>query len=78
MFISMIMKLRKISMVAIFPAVAKEYRAALIPFFLEGVGGRPELNQEDGIHPTARGYDIVVENVWKTLLPLLGQAGHRP
>jgi acyl-CoA thioesterase-1 len=55
----------------IFPALAKEYHAPLIPFFLEGVGGRPELNQEDGIHPTAEGYDIVVENVWKVLRPLL-------
>jgi acyl-CoA thioesterase I len=55
----------------IFPSLAKEYHASLIPFFLEGVGGRPELNQEDGIHPTAEGYDVIVENVWKALQPLL-------
>jgi len=55
----------------IFPEVAKKFNASLIPFFLDGVGGRPELNQEDGIHPTAEGYDIVVENVWKVLEPLL-------
>jgi acyl-CoA thioesterase-1 len=55
----------------LFKNVANEYHAALIPFFLEGVGGYPELNQEDGIHPTAEGYDIVVENVWKVLKPLL-------
>ena len=55
----------------IFPALAKEYNAPLIPFFLEGVGGHSELNQEDGIHPTAEGYDLVVENVWKVLRPLL-------
>jgi acyl-CoA thioesterase I len=55
----------------IFPKVAKEYRVPLIPFFLEGVGGRPELNQDDGIHPTAEGYSIIVENVWKVLQPLL-------
>jgi len=55
----------------IFPTLAKEYHAPLIPFFLDGVGGRPGLNQEDGIHPTAEGYDIVVENVWRVLRPLL-------
>jgi acyl-CoA thioesterase-1 len=55
----------------VFRSVAKEYHTALIPFFLEGVGGHQEFNQEDGIHPNARGYDIVVENVWKILQPLL-------
>ena len=55
----------------VFPDVAKGYKAALIPFFLEGVGGRLELNQDDGIHPTAEGYDVVVENVWKVLRPFL-------
>jgi acyl-CoA thioesterase I len=55
----------------IFPALASANHVPLIPFFLDRVGGRPELNQEDGIHPTAEGYDIVVENVWKVLRPLL-------
>jgi acyl-CoA thioesterase-1 len=54
-----------------FVSVAKQHQAALVPFFLEGVGGRRELNQDDGIHPTAEGYTIVVENVWKVLRPLL-------
>jgi len=54
-----------------FQSVAKDNNAYLIPFFLDGVGGYPELNQDDGIHPTAEGYDIVVENVWKVLEPLL-------
>ena len=55
----------------IFPSLAGKYRVALIPFFLAGVAGKLELNQDDGIHPSARGYDIVVENVWKVLAPLL-------
>jgi acyl-CoA thioesterase-1 len=55
----------------IFQSVAKENDAYLIPFFLDGVGGHPELNQDDGIHPTPEGYDIVVENVWRVLQPLL-------
>jgi acyl-CoA thioesterase-1 len=43
----------------------------LIPFLLEGVGGKPELNLPDQIHPTAEGHRIVAENVWKILRPVL-------
>jgi len=55
----------------IFQSISREYNVALIPFFLNGVGGHPHLNQDDGIHPTAEGYDIIVENVWEVLEPLL-------
>jgi acyl-CoA thioesterase I len=55
----------------IFPALAKQNHAALVPFLLEGVGGKPELNQPDHIHPTAAGHRIVAENVWKVLKPML-------
>lgn len=55
----------------LFPALSKKYNLALIPFFLQGVGGRAELNQEDGIHPKAEGYAIVAENVWRVVFPLL-------
>ncbi|MDA1027871.1 MAG: arylesterase [Bacteroidetes bacterium] len=54
-----------------FPRLAKEHDAALIPFILEGVGGVKELNQPDGIHPTPKGHQIVAETVWKTLQPIL-------
>ena len=52
---------------AVFPRVATESGATLLPFLLEGVGGVPELNQEDMIHPTAAGAQRVAENVWKVL-----------
>ncbi len=55
----------------LFPKLSGEYHTALIPFFLEGVAGRSDLNQDDGIHPTGEGYDIVVRNLWKALEPLL-------
>lgn len=48
---------------AVYPAVAKRHDLILIPFFLEGVAGRPDLNQADGIHPTAEGYRIVSDTV---------------
>ena len=56
---------------AIFPAVAAQAHVALVPFLLEGVGGSTELNQTDGIHPTAEGHAIVADNVWQILRPLL-------
>jgi len=55
----------------IFPELAARYRLTLIPFFLEGVAGQPGLNQADGIHPTAEGYQIIVDKVWPRLEPLL-------
>lgn len=47
----------------IYPRVAKEMGVAFVPFMLEGVGGIPEMNQRDGIHPTAEGQRRVAENV---------------
>ena len=43
----------------------------LIPSFLERVGGIPELNQDDGIHPTHEGYLIITSTVLRYLEPLL-------
>lgn len=55
----------------IFPQLATENKALLVPFLLEGVGGRPELNLPDRIHPTAEGQKIVATNVWNVIQPLL-------
>jgi len=51
----------------IFPELAEKNNAALIPFLLDDVAGNPELNQEDGIHPTIAGQKIVANNVWEIL-----------
>lgn len=51
-----------------YPAVSKKYDLVLIPFFLAGVAGDPDLNQADGIHPTAEGYRIVTETVYPYVL----------
>lgn len=55
----------------LFKELAKEYDIPVIPFFLEGVATRPELTQDDGLHPTAEGYRHVVDNILPILLPLL-------
>jgi acyl-CoA thioesterase-1 len=63
---------------AMFRELARKNNAALIPFILEGVGGVPELNLPDGIHPTDAGHAIVAGNIWRTLEPLLkGMASGR-
>jgi acyl-CoA thioesterase-1 len=55
----------------VFPRIAEEYGAALVPFVLEGIGGVPSMMQRDGIHPTAEAQSRILENVWPTLKPLL-------
>ncbi len=61
---------------AIYPALAKKNQAPLIPFVLEGVGGVRELNLPDGMHPTAKGHQIVAANLWKVLEPVLRSLSH--
>lgn len=56
-----------------YPEIAKEKNVTLIPFLLEDVGGNPDLNQGDGIHPTAKGHKIIAETVWEELKPILQQ-----
>ena len=58
---------------AIYPELARESGAALVPFLLEGVGGVESLNQADGIHPTATGHERMAETVWRVLEPVLRQ-----
>lgn len=55
----------------IFPPVAEQWEAILIPFLLEGVGGEPEFNLSDGIHPNPEGHQIIAELVWAFLEPVL-------
>ena len=56
-----------------FPTLAASNSTELIPFLLDGVGGRPEYNLADGIHPNAEGHRIVAANVWTVLEPVLSQ-----
>ena len=56
---------------AVYSDVAAEKNIPLVPFFLDGVGGIPELMQADGLHPAAGAQGKLLENVWPTLKPLL-------
>ena len=55
----------------IFNELATENNALLIPFLLDGIGGIPELNLPDGIHPNVEGHKIVAENVFKAIKEVL-------
>jgi acyl-CoA thioesterase-1 len=55
----------------VFSDLASQYKLPFLTFFLEGVGGVADLNQPDGIHPNIRGTEVVLDNVWRVLEPLL-------
>lgn len=61
----------------IYAEIANGNNAALIPFLLDGVGGRADLNQADMIHPTADGHRIIADVVWKTIEPILREVAAR-
>ena len=56
---------------AVFPELAEKYQLPFMPFLLQDVAAIPELNQADGIHPNVRGTEIVADNVYEFVLPLL-------
>ncbi len=58
---------------AMYPELAKQYGATLLPFLLDRVAGVPALNQGDGVHPNLGGEGIVASNVWRGIEPLLGR-----
>jgi acyl-CoA thioesterase-1 len=60
---------------AAFPALAEKNELPLVPFLLDGVAGRPSLNQGDMIHPTAKGQRIMAETVWRVVGPVLKREG---
>jgi acyl-CoA thioesterase-1 len=60
---------------AIYETLAKKHKAALYPFFLDGVASDPALNQNDGIHPNPAGVKIIVERILPYVLRLVGAPG---
>jgi acyl-CoA thioesterase-1 len=55
----------------VYAQLAVSEKIALVPFFLEGVGGVPLLMQGDGIHPTAAAQPRLLDNLWPQLQSLL-------
>jgi len=56
----------------LFPDLAKSHRIPLYPFFLDGVAAHPDLQLNDGMHPTAQGVAVMVRNILPSVLAWLG------
>ena len=57
----------------IYPQLAEQFELVFYPFFLDGVAGQRELNLPDGIHPTAKGVGVIVDNILPSVERLLAQ-----
>lgn len=62
------------SFATIYPTVAQEQRGILVPFFLRGIAGEVSLTQEDGLHPTAKGYEIIAGTVFPFVVQAIENA----
>ncbi len=58
---------------SIYPELSAQYDVPLYPFFLDGVATIPELNQDDGIHPTKEGVAIIIEKIGPVIKQALSQ-----
>jgi acyl-CoA thioesterase-1 len=63
---------------AIFPELADKHGILLYPFFLDGVAGNLALNQSDGIHPTAEGIALIVDQMMPQVEALIKRIGQKP
>ena len=61
---------------SVYHELAGERNLALLPSLVDGIGTKQNLMQEDGIHPNAVAQPLIVDRVWKELVPLLDQAEH--
>ena len=59
---------------AIYGQLSKELNVPLVPFLLAGFSDKPELFQADQLHPTQQAQPLLLQNVWPTLKPLLGNS----
>ncbi len=62
---------------ALYPRLAAELDLAFVPSFMDDVGGVPELNLPDGLHPTAEGHERLADNVEAALRDLVAAASAR-
>ena len=63
---------------AIYPELSRRFGVPLYPFFLDGVVGKPALNQADGLHPTAEGIREIVTRILPLVEKSLASLHARP
>jgi acyl-CoA thioesterase-1 len=59
---------------SIYRKLAEAHGATLVPFFLEGVAGIKQMNLNDGLHPSRKGYDVIATKVWPVIRGVLETA----
>ena len=57
---------------ALFGELAHKHRIRTVPFFLEGIAGKREFFQDDGLHPNSAAQPLLLDTVWTGLRPMLG------
>jgi acyl-CoA thioesterase-1 len=57
-----------------FVTASRKAGVPLLPFFLDGIGGRPELMQDDGLHPNAAAQGRLLDNAWPLIVRALAKA----
>ncbi|WP_114944289.1 arylesterase [Microvirga calopogonii] len=62
---------------SIYPDIAKKHDLVLYPFFLDGVAGDRSLNLPDGLHPTAKGVEVIVERILPSVESFLARLAQR-
>jgi acyl-CoA thioesterase-1 len=62
---------------SIYPDIAEKHDLVLYPFFLDGVAGERSLNLPDGLHPTAKGVERIVERILPTVETFLARITQR-
>jgi acyl-CoA thioesterase-1 len=62
---------------SLYPDIAKKHDLVLYPFFLEGVAGDRSLNLPDGLHPTAKGVEIIVGRILPSVETFLARIAQR-
>ena len=58
---------------SLFPALAQKHNSVFYRFFLDGVAGEPQLNQQDGIHPNRAGVDEIVHRILPRVMAALNR-----
>ena len=59
------------SFFGMYKGLAKQFKAPLVPFMLEGVADQPKLFQSDRLHPSAEAHPIILANIWPEFLALV-------
>jgi acyl-CoA thioesterase-1 len=62
---------------SLYPDIAKRHDLVLYPFFLDGIAGDRSLNLPDGLHPTAKGVEIIVGRILPTVESFIGRLPNR-